>query len=107
MGYIRTPCTKQVRCPFEIGNRVGGVKPSRGFESHPLRFILILQVKRERSGGKKRGSELARDLMHCQAYCSREVPCATGHGNLPWIIFLGHRYTSISTASEVHSASLA
>src|SRR5919112_3139156 len=107
MGQIRMPCSKLVKCPFEIGNRVGGVKSSRGFESHPLRFSLRLQVKRELSGGKKRGSELARDLIYCQAYCSREVPCATGHGNLPWIIFLGHRYTSISTASEVHSARMA
>src|ERR687890_43665 len=95
MVQVSTPRLKLVRCPFEIGNRVGGVKSSRGFESHPLRFIIVLQVKRERSGGKKRGSQLARDLIYCQAYCSREVPCATGHGNLPWIIFLGHRYTSI------------
>ena len=41
MGQIGTPCTKLVRCPIEIGNRVGGVKLSRGFESHPLRFFPL------------------------------------------------------------------
>jgi hypothetical protein len=26
---------------LRTGNRVGGVKPSRGFESHPLRFFTL------------------------------------------------------------------
>jgi hypothetical protein len=26
---------------LRTGNRVGGVKPSRGFESHPLRFFAL------------------------------------------------------------------
>src|SRR5215216_3376899 len=86
LGVIAVRGDTHCNVPPRIGNRVGGVKSSRGFESHPLRFIVVLQVKRERSGGKKRGSQLARDLIYCQAYCSREVPCATGHGNLPWII---------------------
>jgi hypothetical protein len=33
-----------------IGNRVDGVKPSRGFESLPLRFSFYLQVNRGASG---------------------------------------------------------
>ena len=36
----------------------------------PSPLYLCLQVKRERSGGKERGYELARDLVRCQAYCN-------------------------------------
>jgi len=53
MGSIGRPCTRLIRSPSWIGNRVGSVKPSRGFESHPLRFSHCLQVKRESSGGKR------------------------------------------------------
>jgi hypothetical protein len=51
---------------------VDGVESSRGFESHPLRFSFCLQVKRARLGGKKRGPELAWNLMYCKAYCNRD-----------------------------------
>src|SRR5919106_216614 len=56
MVQVSTPRLKLVRCPFEIGNRVGGVKSSRGFESHPLRFSLCLQVKRSRRIKMTKGS---------------------------------------------------
>jgi mannose-6-phosphate isomerase-like protein (cupin superfamily) len=48
IGWVRTLCERRLASPFRIGNRVGGVKPSRGFESFPLRFLQGLQVKRSR-----------------------------------------------------------
>ena len=42
------PCGDLERCPSGLrsatGNRVGGVNPPRGFESHPLRFVMCRDI---------------------------------------------------------------
>src|SRR5215203_5470473 len=50
------------------GNRVGGVEPSRGFESHPLRFFFYSQVERDNLKVKE---------VRCQGYLG-PVCTATG-----------------------------
>jgi hypothetical protein len=83
MVQVSTPRLKLVRCPFEIGNRVGGVKSSRGFESHPLRFFLCLQVKRSRRPDSRRGPGATPGPLYCNPSApsglitSLVKPCAT------------------------------
>src|SRR5215210_4387348 len=46
------------------GNRVGVVKASRGFESHPLRFLLLFAGETQNSqDGKEEVPALRRDLF--------------------------------------------
>jgi hypothetical protein len=73
-GQFRTPRTILVRSPSETGNRVGGVKSSRGFESHPLRSSALralgwiggdpdtLEPRRVRHGKNGGTTESARRL---------------------------------------------
>jgi hypothetical protein len=52
MERIGTDCERPLATSSEIGNRVGGVKPSRGFESLPLRFPSPSAVEAFWCGGR-------------------------------------------------------
>jgi hypothetical protein len=52
------------------GNRVGGVEPSRGFESHPLRFSFCLQVKRRDGRRTTRRPRISPGPNLPQPYCN-------------------------------------
>ena len=84
MERVGRVCQRQLAASSEIGNRVGGVKPSRGLESLPLRFLLGLHEiptgGTKRDGPGPRANFTQRRHMVKFARTSYEGMLSTGKG---------------------------